>query len=161
MKKRYFLVALLLMLTFLTCCAVALAEDDVPPPEQISVDPNFSMVDWYLNVMPLADELKLVRTTANIYKTDSTHVAVRGVTQTNKTCLYINGYMAIQQWKDNRWNTYTTVSYTNYGANEATGETIVAVASGYYYRLAINHYAFDSDGNTVSSTVATASILVN
>ena len=70
MKKRYFLVALLLMLTFLTCCAVALAEDDVPPPEQISADPNFSMVDWRLDVMPLADELKLVRTTTSISKRD-------------------------------------------------------------------------------------------
>lgn len=158
MKKRYFLVALLL--TFLTCCAVALAEDDVPPPEQISADPNFSMVDWRLDVMTLADELKIMRATASISKTDSTHVYVRGVTQANQICWRIGGYMTIQQWKNNEWNTYTTISYTAYEEEDITGAKTVAVPSGYYYRLMINHYANGDDGDAYVTSITT-SLLVN
>lgn len=161
MKKRYFLAAILLVLTLLACCAVALADDDVPPPELISDDPNFSIVDWRLNVMPLADELKLTRMTAGISKSDSTHVAVRGVTQANKICWYIKGYMTVQQWKNNKWNTYTTAAYTMYNTYEGSRETILAVESGYYYRLIVDHTASDYDGNSVLSGTTTGSILVN
>lgn len=163
MKKRYFLVTLLLALAFLACCSMALADDgiEVPPTELISDNPNFSIVDWHLNVMPLADELKLVRKTAGISKYDSTHVAVRGVTQANKTCWHIVGYMGVQQWKDNKWNTYTTASYSVFNTDEGSRETTLSVASGYYYRLVIDHFASDYEGNDVYGTTATNSILVN
>ena len=121
MKKRYFLVALLLALTFLTCCAAALADDDVPPPEQISANPNFSMVDWYLDVMPLADDLKITRTTIGISRIDSTHVGVRSVTEANQICCYVRGYLGVQQWKDNQWITYKTASYRKINTDAASG----------------------------------------
>lgn len=163
MKKRFFLVALLLALTFLACCSVALADNgiEVPPPELISDNPNFSIVDWHLNVMPLADELKLSRMTAGISKHDSTHVAVRGVTQANKTCFYVKGFMTIQQWKDNKWNSYKTAAYTAYNTYEASRDTTIAVDSGYYYRLIIDHTASDYEGNSVLAATTTNSVLVN
>lgn len=161
MKKRYFLAAILLVLTLLACCAVALADDDVPPPELISDDPNFSIVDWRLNVMPLVDELILTRVTAAISKVDSTHIYVKGITQANIACGIIGGTMTIQQWKNNQWNKYTTISFKAYGSNEVTGATTVEVASGYYYRLAIGHYANHSDGTNAYGATTTKSILVN
>lgn len=162
MKKRYFLVALLLALAFLACCSMALADDgiEVPPTELISDNPNFSIVDWHLNVMPLADELELTRMTAGISRSDSTHVSVRGVTQANKTCIQVGGYMTIQQWKNNQWNKYTTASFKAYGTNEAEGIGTLAVTSGYYYRLKINHYANHDDGSAYG-TLITNSVLVN
>lgn len=161
MKKRYLLVALLLALAFLTSCAVALADDgiEVPPVELISDNPNFSIVDWHLNVMPLDEELKLIRKTAAISKVDSTHVYVKGITQANEICLGIGGFMTIQQWKNNTWNAYTTASYNAYGSDEATGSGTLSVASGYYYRLVINHYANGSDN--VYGKTTTQSVLVN
>lgn len=163
MKKRYFFAALLLVLTFLACCSIALADDgiEVPPAELISDNPNFSIVDWHLNVMPLDEALKLTRTTAAISKVDSTHVGVRGVTQTNKTCVYVKGFMTIQQWKNNQWNNYTTASYSSTNTNETSGDTSIAVASGYYYRLIIDHMATDYDGNSVDGSTTTKSVLIN
>lgn len=162
MKKRYFLVALLLALAFLACFSVALADDgiEVPPTELISDNPNFSIVDWHLNVMPLDEELKLIRMTAAISKVDSTHVYVRGVTQANKICYHISGYMTVQQWKNNKWNTYTTASYVTYGGDEATGTGTLSVASGYYYRLVVGHFANHTE-DSVSASTTTQSILVN
>lgn len=162
MKKRYLLVALLLVLAFLASCSVALADDgiEVPPVELISDNPNFSIVDWHLNVMPLDEELKLTRMTASISKSDSSHVYVKGVTQASKSCYRIGGYMTIQQWKDNKWNTYTTANFTDGNTNEASGSGTLSVATGYYYRLIINHYANHSEGN-VYGTTNTSSVLVN
>lgn len=160
MKKRYFLAALLLALTFLACCSIALADDDVPPPELISENVTFSVVDWHRNVMTIDDELKMTRMTAAISKVDSTHIYVKGVTQANKTCYRIGGYMTIQQWKENKWNYYTSVSYTDYGTHDVTGATTVSVTSGYYYRLIVSHYANHVDGD-VYGTTNTSSILVN
>lgn len=160
MKKRSFLVALLLALLFVACCAVALADEDVPPPEQISEDLTFSIVDWYREVMPLDEELKLTRLTASISKSDSSHVAVRGITQASKICWRIGGKMTIQQWKNNQWNYYTSASYYAFETNEATGEGILPVATGYYYRLVIDHYANHDEGN-VYATQTTKSVLVN
>lgn len=162
MKKRYFLVALLLALAFLACCSLAQADDgiEVPPTELISDNPNFSIVDWHLNVMPLADELKLTRMTAGISRSDSTHVAVRGVTQANQSCSFIGGNMVIQQWKNNEWNNYTTASYKNFATNEAEGTGRLTVVSGYYYRLKISHYAVNDD-SAVFGTTITNGVLVN
>ena len=162
MKKRYLLVALLLALAFLASCSVALADDgiDVPPVELISDNPNFSIVDWHLNVMPLADELKLTRMTASISKSDSSHVYVKGVTEANKICYRIGGYMTIQQWKDNQWNKYTTASYHAYDTSEASGSGTLSVASGYYYRVIIDHQG-SASGGTASGVTTTKSVLVN
>ena len=160
MKKRYFLAALLLALTFLACCSIALADDDVPPPELISENVTFSVVDWHRAVMTIDDELKLNRMTAAISKVDSTHVYVKGVTEANKTCYRIGGYMTIQQWKDNKWNSYTTASFTDANTDETSATGTLSVASGYYYRLVVNHYANHSDGNAYGMTT-TKSILVN
>lgn len=162
MKKRYFLVALLLALAFLACCSLALADDgiEVPPTELISDNPNFSIVDWHLNVMPLADELKLTRMTAAISKVDSTNIFVRGVTQANKVCGIVSGFMTIQQWKNNTWNRYTTASYTAYETDEATGSGTLSVASGYYYRLVIHHSANHNDGHNTYGVTTTESVQV-
>ena len=159
MKKRYFLAALLLTLTFLTCCAVALADNDVPPPEQISDDLNFSLVDWYLDVMPMADDLKITRATTGIYRLDSTHIGLRGVTQTNKICAHIKGYMVVQQWKNNQWNKYTSASYSVFGKAEGSGEFSISVESGYYYRLVMDHYALDYEGNNAFKGLTTEAVL--
>lgn len=161
MKKRFFLAALFLALTFLACSAVALADDDVPPPEMISENLNFSVVDWHRNVMTLDDALKLVRMTAGISKVDSTHISVRGVTQANKTCWRVGGKMTIQQWKNNQWNYYTMVSYAAYNTNEASDRKSVAVTSGYYYRVVNDHYANHADGTNVYGVTTTNSVLVN
>ena len=162
MKKRFFLVALLLALTFLATCAVALADDgiEVPPPEMISDNLNFSIVDWYRDVLPIDDELKLVRMTAAISKYDSTHVYVKGVTQANKTCGHIKGYLGVQQWKNNKWNTYTIASYTAFNTHEASRETTLAVESGYYYRLIVDHFV-SAGKEDVAGTTVTSSILIN
>lgn len=157
MKKRFFLVALLLALL---TCSMALADGDVPPPDQISDNPHFSIVEWHRSVMTLDDAVKLTRTTTEISDVDSTHIYVRGVTQANKICWKIGGFMTIEQWKNNKWNTYTTLSYSAYNKTEATGEKTVTVASGYHYRLVIDHYA-DYDGkDEATSTKTTDSILV-
>lgn len=160
MKKRFFLAALFLALTLLACSAVALADDDVPPPEMISENLSFSCVEWYRNVMTLDDDLKLNRTTTSISKVDSTHVYVRGITEANKVCWAIGGYMTIQQWKNNSWNKYTTASYKASNKSEATGTGTLSVDTGYYYRLVLNHYANHTDGNAYL-TVTTKSVLVN
>lgn len=163
MKKRFFLVAFLLALTFLASCSAALADDgiEVPPAELISDNPNFSIVDWHFNVMPLADKLELTRITGGISKVDSTHVYIKGVTQTNAVCWQIGGSMDIQQWKNNKWNSYKGVAFTDYDTNEATGTGTYLVASGYYYRLVVGHYAKNIKLGNVGATTTTASVLVN
>ena len=160
MKKRYFLAAILLVLTLLACCSMALADDDVPPPDLISDNPNFSSLEWRLNVMPLDEDVKLTYMSASISKADSTHVFVKGMTQANKICYRIGGYMTIQQWKNNKWNTYTTVSYSEYGTATATGTATISVATGYYYRVIISHYANHGEDNDLAS-ITTKSVLVN
>lgn len=160
MNKRFFLAALLLTLALLACCSVALAVDDVPPAEMISDNPNFSSVEWYQDVMPLADEeFGLSRTTASISKSDSTHVAIRGVTQANAICYLIGGTMVVQRWKDNQWNYYTSASYKDRSTNKVSGDIVLAVESGYYYRLVLNHYAHH-DNDSAYAVSTTYSVLV-
>lgn len=160
MKKRFFLVAFLLAVTFVACCSLALADDNVPPPELISENLTFSSVDWHRSVMTISDELEIVRMTASISKSDSTHVAIRAVTAVNKTCGMVGGQAVVQQWKNNKWNTYHTTTYTAFTTTEASVENIVAVESGYYYRLAIDHFA-QHVSESASGFNSTKSILVN
>ena len=160
MKKRFFLAALLLTLALLACCSMALADDDVPPAEMISENLHFSSVEWHRDVMTIAsDELTLSRTTGSISKKDSTHVAVRGVTQANAICYLIGAKMTVQRWKDNKWNYYTSASYSDCSTNMVSGDGVLAVESGYYYRLVVDHYAH-SDGSAYGTTT-TKSVLVN
>lgn len=162
MKKWFLLVALFLTLAFLACCSMALADDgiEVPPAELISENVTFSLVDWHMNVMPIDEELKLTRMTAGITKLDSTHISVRGVTQTNKSCSMLGGYITVQQWKNNTWNNYDNASYKGYGTNQAEGIGTRTVTAGYYYRIVIDHYAIGDEGN-IYGTSYTKSILVN
>ena len=160
MKKRFFLVTLLLMLALLACCSVALADDDVPPAEMISDNLHFSCVEWHRDVMTIADDaFALTRATASISKKDSTHVAVRGVTQANDICYLIGGSMTVQRWKDNKWNYYTSASYNDRSTNKVTGEFTLTVESGYYYRLVVDHYAHSNSGSAYG-TSTTNSVLV-
>ena len=156
MKKRYFLVILIL----LASCAIALADEDVPPPMLISENPDFSIVDWYRSVMPFDDELTLVRLTSSISKSDSTHVSIHAVTQANKNGYPIGGSMVVQQWKDNKWNNYYTTTYSERGTSRITADDRVTVASGYYYRLVVEH-AVHYFSEHAYETRMTSSIFVN
>lgn len=162
MKKRFFLVALLLTLTFLACCSVALADDgiEVPPTELISENETFSLVEWHEKVMPIDDELKLTRVSAGISRYDSTHVSIRAIAQTNKTCIYVGGQATVQQWKNNKWNNYSTNSYTAASTYEASLNKLISVETGYYYRL-VNSCFAQRGLEDVEKTVATKSVLVN
>lgn len=160
MKKRV-LFAALLVLAMLTSCAIALADNDVPPPDQISSNPNLSMYEWRRPVMTIAedDALSLTRVTGSISKVSSTCVSIRAVTEANKFCTVVGGTMYVEQWKNNAWNSYHSTTFSTVNGYSASATNTVTVESGYYYRLVVKHRA-SSFGEQAYNVSSTGSILV-
>lgn len=162
MKKRFLFTALLMVMVLMASCAVALADDDVPPPELISDNPFFSTYEWRRTVMPFAvdDPLTFTQVTAGISKYSSSSVYVRGVSETNKVVSTLGVILYVEQWKDNKWNSYSMTSFTEYDTYSMSGSKVVDVESGYYYRLVVKHRAIGL-GEHAFDVTNTKSILVN
>ena len=142
MKKRFLLTALMLVVMLVASCASALADEDAPPPSQISENPNFSIYEWNRTIMPYAsDELTITRTVASITKLSSTSIYVRGVTETNRQCSVVTVMLYVEQWKDNKWNSYASRTVSDFNSYTATATKVVDVEPGYYYRLVVQHRA--------------------
>ena len=161
MKKRFLFAALLLVVMLVASCAYALADADVPPPSQISDNPDFSICEWNRTIAPYtSDELKITRVVSSITKLSSSSIYIRGVTDANKLCDVVGVFMYVEQWKNSKWNTYTTVSYSEFDAYTAEGIKVVNVDSGYYYRVVVEHRAI-KQLDKVYDLSNTQGILVN
>lgn len=161
MKKRFLFTGLLLIVMLMASCVVALADDDVPPQDLISDNPNFSTYEWRKTIMPYAsDKLEIIHTVSSMSKNNSTSIYIRGVTEVNKLCSVVGVIMYVEQWKDSKWNSYRTLSYTNYNGYAIDADTNVTVDSGYYYRLVIHHRAITL-GESADKVTNTNSMYVN
>lgn len=161
MKKRFLFTGFLLIVMLMASCIVALADDDVPPQDLISDNPNFSTYEWRRTIMPYAsDKLEITRVVSSIIKNSSTSVYIRGVTEVNKQCSIVGAILYVEQWKDNKWNSYRTLSYTDYNCYAIDAENNITVDSGYYYRLVVQHRAITL-GESADQVTYTKSLYVN
>lgn len=139
--KRFFSVCLTLVLLFsFGCSAMAL---EVPPPDQIADDLVSDHGEWF-NPFRSAD-FAISYTSYGIEKKSSTSVFVAGTTRTNETADVVRVLITVQQWKNNRWNNYDSISNRAYGANECKHSGTIAVDSGYYYRVHVTHEALSGN----------------
>lgn len=142
MKKWMAMVAVF-VLALLALCSVALA-DDMLPTGEMSEDPNSSTVVWHN--LERSDEFKLVMGLAQLDKRSSTSAYIYGYTEANEKASTIGGTVTLQQWKNNKWNNYFTLSFNAYDSLSAKGSTVVTVDSGYYYRVVTTHRAMSYAG---------------
>ena len=159
MKKMLtFLLTLTLMLTNL---GAVLAETvSAPPASQISANPEYASVKKYFLGAGDTRDFAITFTSSSIGKKSSSSVSISAVTESNTTAIRIGGIIYIQQWKNNRWNNYTSSSFREYATARASTVKTVSVESGYYYRIKVYHSASDSTG-TVQVVSTTTSILVD
>lgn len=165
--KKIFAFLLILTLTFTNGIAVLAEQLDIPPADQISSNPNYASYTWMAptNIGQQAgtrevgeDGLQIIMVNATIFKNGST-IGASATTETNiKSDL--GGTIYIQKWQNNKWNTVFSHHFVSFEESTVTQTTSTSVELGYYYRVAISHFA-----HTVYSSVfaysTTPSVLVN
>ncbi|MCH5288103.1 MAG: hypothetical protein J1E43_11860 [Christensenellaceae bacterium] len=158
MKKRILMVAMV-VLALMVSLSVALADESRPPEDQISLDPNFASYEWHRMVR--SENFGLAMTKASITKLSSTSVSVYGYTEGNEKCAVVGGTIYLQQWNDNKWNNYHSITFTGREVYMFSATRTVTVESGKYYRVFVSHYGVAYDGNQMGMSSTTKSIYVN
>lgn len=167
MKKT--VVILLTLILMMTNLGTVLADTvSAPPANQISANPNYAEVELFfsksthnLSIASEQGEAPVITyVKSSISKKSTTSVSISAITETSSSVTRLGGYINVQRWINNKWSTYTTISFWNYNAARATKSTTVSVPSGYYYRLRVNHVAINTYG-TKQVTSITTSVLVN
>ena len=165
--KKTTLIALVITLL---CCNLgnALASNiEVPPQGQISSNPNHAEAYWFNQIevgnndgvmYTGQDGLMLVMAHSSITKSGSASVKVQAETEANITSIEIGGTIYIQQWKNNKWNTYETIVFEKENRDSASVSQIVSVQRGYYYRVKVVHmartlYSFKTGHTTTTSVL--------
>lgn len=104
------------------------------------------------------DGLQIVMVNASISKNGST-IGASATTDTNiKSDL--GGTIYIQKWENNKWNIVYSHYFVSYESCTATLTTGTSVESGYYYRVAVSHFAI-TPYSSVYAYSTTQSIYVN
>ncbi len=154
---------ILVLVLLLTACLTAFADTpSVPPVEQISADPNHAEFIWRAPIMTRdTTEKKIIYMQTGIDKVNSTTVSINGVTDTNAEANVIIMSMAVQRWSNNKWNNYASANFCKPNATSYYASTTKTVEPGYYYRLAVTHYASFIDGTISAYNSYTKSIYVN
>ena len=154
MKKAIHSFLLILALTLLPMAFASAVE--MPPANEISSDPSFSFVEWF---NPLrSGDYSFTYVSSGIKGGDG-YVYVTGETETNIQVACIGGVGVIQQWKDNKWNSYKRFSFDKFDASSSSFERTFTVDRGYHYRLYVSHSAEDMDG-AIDKVTITKSVLV-
>lgn len=153
MKKLFTVLFLLASLVAMSCLP-AFAQVELPPADQISDNPNEASVEWRDKTR--SDEFKITYTYASISKASSTSVYVSATTEANSTATVIGGTMYIQQWKDNKWNSYKTLNFINYDSYTSSYSDTVTVDSNYSYRLVVSHSAFKAGDSSYAKSTTTS-----
>lgn len=160
-KTTAFILALVLLLT---ASLPAFADTmSAPPADQISDDPNHAEFIWRAPILTrdVITEKKIILTHTGIDKVSSTSVSITALTDTSAEANVIYMNMVVQQWKDNKWNNYASSNFSMMNTTSYRATTTKTVESGYYYRLAVMHYASFIDGTISSYNTYTKSIYVN
>ena len=165
--KKFFAFLLILTLMFTNGIAVLAEEVETPPADQISSNPNYASYTW---IAPLnggsqaginevgEDGLQIVMVNASISKNGS-HIGASATTDTNIRSL-LGGTIHIQKWQNNKWNTVYSHYFDDFGVCTATLTTGTSVESGYYYRVAVSHFAH-TPYSSVYAYSTTQSVYVN
>lgn len=110
MKKVLALVLSLVLMLGGNAVALAENEQSLPPLNEISSNPNSATFTWHKDVSTQDVEKKeICFTRTGISKLSSTSVSISQTTQTNATAGVIEGYMFVQRWYNNKWESYPLV----------------------------------------------------
>lgn len=165
--KKIFAFLLTLTLMFTNGIAVLAEEVETPPADQISSNPNYASYTW---IAPLnggsqaginevgEDGLSIVMVKASISK-NGLLIGASAQTDTNIES-NLGGTIYIQKWQNNHWNTVYSQYFVAYGSCTASLYTGTSVESGYYYRVAVSHFAF-TPYSVVHAYSTTQSVFVN
>lgn len=135
--KRFFSVCLALVLLF-SCGCSALAVE-VPPPDQIADNLISDHGEWFNRFW--SDNFDISYTSYGIEKKSSTSVFVAGTTRTNEKADIVCVLITVQQWKNNKWNNYDSISNRSVTSTECKHSDTISVVPGYYYRVHVTHDA--------------------
>ena len=139
----------------------------MPPADQISQNPNYASYTWVapINAERLAgtrevgeDGLQIVMVNASMNK-NGTYIGASATTETNIHS-FLGGTIHIQKWQNNKWNTIYSHYFEDFGSCTATLTTGTSVESGYYYRVAVSHFAH-TPYSSVYAYSTTHSVFVN
>lgn len=162
MKKVLALVLSLVLILGGSAAALAETAQSIPPLSQISSNPNSATFTWRSDVSTQDVEKKeICYTRTGISKLSSTSVSISQTTETNATAGAIEGWMFVQRWYNNKWESYTSFYFSKCATTKCETAHIVSVESGYYYRLAVSHVALFDDGQVSSCDTYTKSVFVN
>lgn len=165
--KKIFAFLLTLTLMFTNGIAVLAEEVEVPPADQISPNPNYASYTWIAPIIIGGqagtnevgeDGLQIIMVNATISKNGST-IGASATTETNiKSDL--GGTIYIQKWQNNKWNTVFSHYFVSFEESTVMQTTSTSVESGYYYRVAVSHFAY-TPYSVIHAYTTTPSVLVN
>lgn len=147
--KKIFAFLLTFTLMFTNGIAVLAEEVETPPADQISSNPNYASYTWIapINAGNQAginevgeDGLRIVMVNVSMNKNGS-YIGATATTDTNIES-NLGGTIYIQKWQNNKWNTVYSHYFEDFGLCSATLSTGTYVDSGYYYRVAVSHFAY-------------------
>lgn len=154
--KRFISVCLALTLLF-ACCGIAFAVE-APPADQIASNLTSDSGEWF-NLLRSSD-FAINYTSYSFQKSSSTSVFSAGTTETNQTADSVRVLITVQQWKNNKWNNYSSTSNRTYNSNACSHSKTITVITGYYYRIHVTHSA-TLDGTAVSKDSYSKSVMVD
>lgn len=162
MKKVLALVLSLVLMLGGNAVALAENEQSLPPLNEISSNPNSATFTWHKDVSTHDVEKKeICFTRTGISKLSSTSVSISQTTETNANAGIIEGFMFVQRWYNNKWESYASFDFGKSNTTICESAHVVSVESGYYYRLAVTHIAIFDAGQVSSCDTYTKSIFVN
>ena len=162
MKKVLALVLSLVLMLGGSAAALAETAQSIPPLSQISSNPNSATFTWRSDVSTQDVEKKeMCYTEISITKKSSTSVSIYQITETNAKAAAIQGFMFVQRWNNNKWEKYATREFNKGNTTLCESAYTVTVESGYYYRLAVSHFAVFVDSDNSSCNTYSRAIYVN
>lgn len=162
MKKVLALVLSLVLMLGGNAVALAENEHSLPPLNEISSNPNSATFTWHKDVsIQDVEKKEICFTRTGISKLSSTSVSISQTTETNANAGIIEGFMFVQRWYNNKWESYASFDFGKSNTTICESAHVVSVESGYYYRLAVTHIAIFDAGQVSSCDTYTKSIFVN
>ena len=162
MKKVLALVLSLVLMLGGSAAALAETAQSIPPLSQISSNPNSATFTWRSDVSTQDVEKKeICYTQTSISKLSSTSVSIFQTTETNAKAAAIQRFMFVQRWNNNKWEKYATREFNKGNTTICESTYTVSVESGYYYRLAVSHFAVFVDSDNSSCNTYSRAIYVN
>ena len=142
-----------------TSFALAIDPANVPPADEISNDPNESLVEIEFYSTQGATGFSIVQATSSIKKLSSTSVSCSASTSVSQLVPTVSNTIRLQKYENGQWHNVNSSGKTAINSSSCSQTKVFTVQAGYYYRAYTFHVA-ESASDSDSKYAISKAILV-